>query len=144
MRAFLIVTSTAATLGALLASIYFVPVGWALLAALVVMGTMIVLDQKSLALGVVLGIFLFGMVLPFKHNTYHLSRHLSVKGNTVVDLDTNRTYRIESDLFEKAISETNASRWLACQHATLFGRPLADRFCYLVVGDSIYALKAGK
>ncbi len=144
MKTFVILVSTAVALGALLAGIYFIPVGWVLLIALAFMGAFIITDQKTLALGVVLAMFLFGAILPFKHNIYHISQHVALQGRQVIDLDTKTTYRIVSDLFEQSKPDANASKKIACQHATLFGRTLADHFCYFIDGDKIYELKVAK
>ncbi len=144
MKTFVILVSTAVALGALLAGIYFLPIGWVLLIALAFMGAFIITDQKTLALGVVIAMFLFGAILPFKHNIYHVSHHVALKGNKVTDLDTKTTYRIASELFEQSKPDTNASKYIACQHATLFGRTLADHFCYFIDGERIYELKKEK
>jgi len=141
MNKLLILTSTIITLALIIFSIYYIPIGWALLATLAFMGAFIIMHKSELALGVVLAMFLFGAILPFKHNIYHISRHIAIKGHTVKDLDTNKTYRIKAELFEKFQLPQKGDRYVACQHATLFGKMLAEHFCYLIIGDKIYELQ---
>lgn len=140
MRIITTIVATVVAFALLLMSVYYVPIGWALIAALLIMATLIISKQKNIALGVVLAMFLFGLVLPFKHNIYHISHNIVIKDNRVVDLDTNKTYAIKAELFKKISLPKNSQKYIACQHAKLFGRMLADRFCYLIIGDEIYEL----
>ncbi len=140
MNKLLILISTLIALALIILGIYYIPAGWVLLAALAFMGAFIVMHKSELALGVVLAMFLFGAILPLKHNVYHISRHIAIKGHSVKDLDTNETYRIKAELFEKSQLPQKGDKYIACQHATLFGKMLADHFCYLIVGDKIYEL----
>ena len=140
MNKLLILVTTIVALVFIILGVYYIPAGWVLLAALAFMGAFIIMHKSELALGVVLAMFLFGAILPLKHNVYHIARHIAIKGHTVKDLDTNETYRIKSELFEKFQLPQKGDRYVACQHATLFGKMLADHFCYLIVGDKIYEL----
>ena len=141
MNKLLILISTFIALALIILGIYYIPAGWILLAALAFMGAFIIMHKSEPALGVVLAMFLFGAILPLKHNVYHISRHIAIKGHSVKDLDTNETYRIKSELFEKFQLPQKGERYIACQHAILFGKMLADHFCYLIVGDKLYELK---
>ena len=140
MKKLLICMTTILFLALILIGVYFVPTGWILLAALLFMAIFIVLNKKELALGVVLAMFLFGIILPFKHNIYYISHHIVIKDHKVIDQDSNTTYAINETFFESTLSQKEGKKYIACQHATLFGYPLADHFCYLIVGDKIYEL----
>ena len=144
MNKIVVLITTIIAFGLILLGAYTVPTGWVLLAALGFMAAFIIMRKSELALGVVLAMFLFGLILPLKHNIYHISHHIAITGHTVKDLDTNETYRIKSELFEKFQLPQKGDRYIACQHATLFGKMLADHFCYLIAGDIIYELAPPK
>ncbi len=144
MNKLLLIIATLFAFGLILLGIYTIPTGWVLLAALGFMAAFILMRKSELALGVVFAMFLFGSILPLKHNIYHISHHIAITGHSVKDLDTNETYRIKSELFEKFQLPQRGDRYIACQHATLFGKMLADHFCYLIVGDKIYELAPSK
>ena len=144
MNKIAVLIATIIAFGLILLGAYTVPAGWVLLAALAFMAAFIIMRKSELALGVVLAMFLFGLILPLKHNIYYVSHHIAITGHTVKDLDTNETYRIKSELFEKFRLLQKGDRYIACQHATLFGKMLADHFCYLIAGDTIYELAPPK
>ena len=133
------------TLGALLIEIllsYVVPIGWVLILAIAMMGLFIILNYKNLALSVVLAIFLFGMILPLKHNYYYTSSHFTMTKGLIIDKKHHKMFAISQEDIQKIKKlDTNKTKYIACQYATLFGKRLAEHFCYFIAGDQIFEIK---
>ncbi len=133
------------TLGALLVEIllsYVIPIGWVLILAIAMMGLFIILHYKNLALGVVLAIFLFGMILPLKHNYYYTSLRFTMTKDLIIDKKHHKMFAINPEDIQKIKKlDTNKTKYIACQYATLFGKRLAEHFCYFIAGDQIFEIK---
>ena len=125
-----------------IAATYIVSSIWIILALLLVMGVGIVLGYKQLALASVISLFLYGGALALMQKSFYVTKDIKIVRDKVFDKKGKKVFRLEF-AFEH-IKKSNAPKEVVCEYYTLFGKKVADYFCYLKVGSELYELQEVK
>ena len=121
---------------------YIISSAWIALALLLVMGVCIVLGYKRLALASVISLFLYGGTLALMQKSFYVTKDIKIVRDKVFDKKGKKVFRLEF-AFEH-IKKSNAPKEVVCEYYTLFGKEVADYFCYLKVGSELYELQEVK
>ena len=106
------------------------------------MGILIIIQYKNLALATVIAIFLYGGILALRDNTTYTSNNIKIIQNIIYDNNSKKMFKIGYDDVEKVKKLSNSkTKYVACQSSTLFGRKVAEQFCYLIDKDFIFKIK---
>ncbi len=119
---------------------YSISSAWIVLFAIVMMGITIYLGYKQVALAIVLSIFSYGGVLALMDKQVYVSKDIKIIGSKIIDKKEHKVFKLDLPLLEN-IQKNSGPKEVACQYYTLFGKKVADYFCYLKIGEDIYQLK---
>ncbi len=125
------------------AATFFISSTWIILFALLVMGGGVIFGYKRVALASVFSLFLYGGVFAFMEKSFYVTKDVKIVHNKIFDEKRHKIYKLDFPLIEH-IKNAKGPKEIACQYYTLFGKKIADSFCYLKIGENIYALEESR